>query len=1202
MNPLQQELVSKLCLAVETVMNPVVTQADRLAAHQICEEFKDKSSSCIQVGMIISSKEYPPMIRHFGLQALEHCIKFRWNDLTVHEKLFVKSNSLMLLDTGTKNIIEEELHVKDAISRIIVELMKREWPQNWPTLMTELHDAAQHGETQTELVLMVFHRLVEDVVAFQNLPNQRRRDILQSLTAQLNQLFVFFLNILETNSTRYRQLVSMGNKQESLAVNKVSQAVLMTLTGFVDWVPMSHIVENNGLLLQLLCLLLNESSLQLHSAECLLLIVSRKGKLEDRKPILILFCEDAMSTILTAAIAAEKSSLDEYYYLFLKRLCQVLTEIGKQLAVLWGTDPEVVEPPNFSTYLEALLAFTEHESKMLGSYTQTLWALFLRHKHISKNPTLISFIPRVVTAATKSLLKVGYPSQNDYPSCAYSKLDFDSDEEFNMFFPRYRSEVADTVRLATLLQPKLTFNIAYNWLKSQLQKPLNIGEAGVDKGICNLSSPSFLEWDALSVFLESVMLRLMASTNAKPETTEGIELLEQVLAYETQDPLILSCLLSCISALFPLLSYTPETIPVVLDKIFGSVIFNIPGQTKSTRSRAVKNVRQHACSIIVKICKQYPSLIFPAFDSLYTHIKHISNDPEQLSQMEKTILLEAILLISNEFNNFEKQSAFIQEILAPVRELWMSKEFTQAFLSPDMFMSYVGLDQAAVEPSSADTCGINRSHISYCAHTILGVINRSKCPDNLQIAEQGGFVIGTSTVTGQPILRNPATSHILELFHNFIVLLKTLNGLWLPEYLRLRHPDFEKAYDLLEVDKLAILGIPPPCIDNSDSTTCKQPLARVKSFLGMIHDNSFHILGNAGQYLGYEFYAASNIMNFLNENVLCYGEYIPDYRLRPVIHILEYNLHVFMKPFIWNCPKDFYESAALPMLMKLCPFILQRLSTKWQLINTQFQTGSENEEESESQEIIEDQLTRQLTREYLELLDYCLTKRSHSDNGVGDDLNMEENEAQKSNQNKEMGLNELGQLCLKTDALYPSMLFCIFNGLSWNDTLVCQKCYKLCWPTVKQLISDGVMTDEAAPYVFSSVLSGLQVHGQHEGSQANLMNLALQLYEALRPTFPVVKSVLLQIPNVSQQAVEIFDDKIVQQGPQKQLPEKKKKEALKNLVFEIIGKNVGQQFKREEQYKNLPSLFKPHRRKADSLLNNDSKDIGICSLFHPNND
>ena len=33
--------------------------------------------------------------------------------------------------------------------------------------------------------------------------------------------------------------------------------------------------------------------------------------------------------------AANHESKDEYYYLFLKRLCQVLIELGKQLCALW---------------------------------------------------------------------------------------------------------------------------------------------------------------------------------------------------------------------------------------------------------------------------------------------------------------------------------------------------------------------------------------------------------------------------------------------------------------------------------------------------------------------------------------------------------------------------------------------------------------------------------------------------------------------------------------------------------------------------------------------------------------------------------------------------------------------------------------------------------------------------------------------------
>lgn len=54
-------------------------------------------------------------------------------------------------------------YIKDAVCRIVVEMIKREWPQQWPSLLAELSEACSKGETQTEVVLLIFLRLVEDV-------------------------------------------------------------------------------------------------------------------------------------------------------------------------------------------------------------------------------------------------------------------------------------------------------------------------------------------------------------------------------------------------------------------------------------------------------------------------------------------------------------------------------------------------------------------------------------------------------------------------------------------------------------------------------------------------------------------------------------------------------------------------------------------------------------------------------------------------------------------------------------------------------------------------------------------------------------------------------------------------------------------------------------------------------------------------------
>ena len=48
---------------------------------------------------------------------------------------------------------------------------------------------------------------------------------------------------------------------------------------------------------------------------------------------------------------------------------------------------------------------------------------------------------------------------------------------------------------------------------------------------------------------------------------QGIELLQAVLGYETKDPLILSCVLTNISALFPFVTHRPNILPQVLTKV-----------------------------------------------------------------------------------------------------------------------------------------------------------------------------------------------------------------------------------------------------------------------------------------------------------------------------------------------------------------------------------------------------------------------------------------------------------------------------------------------------------------------------------------------------------------------------------------------------------------------------------------------------------
>uniref|UniRef100_A0A4W5K1K4 Exportin 5 n=1 Tax=Hucho hucho TaxID=62062 RepID=A0A4W5K1K4_9TELE len=408
------------------------------------------------------------------------------------EKVQLKNCTMGLLSTGTYPILEEESHIKDVLARIIVEMIKREWPQHWPDMLKEMEALTSIGEAQTELVMMILLRLAEDVITFQTLPAQRRRDIQQTLTQNMDSIFSFLLTILQLHVDEYRKLKKIpGQELQAKAHCRVGVAALNTLAGYIDWVALAHLTNDNCRLLEMLCLLLSETELQLEAAECLLIAISRKGKLEDRKPLMVLFDDVAMHYILSAAQSADgaatcnKSSptqpvvgVVERHYIFLKRLCQVLCSLGSQLCYLVGSDVEVDVPTNLSKYTEAFLAFTTHPSQFLRSSTQITWGTLFRHEILSKDPVIIQTMIKYFRTTMTNLVKTGFPSKNDSPSCEYSRHDFDSDEDFNSFFNSFRAQQGEAVRNACRVVPLEGFQIAAEWLQYQISTPIDIGTTG----------------------------------------------------------------------------------------------------------------------------------------------------------------------------------------------------------------------------------------------------------------------------------------------------------------------------------------------------------------------------------------------------------------------------------------------------------------------------------------------------------------------------------------------------------------------------------------------------------------------------------------------------------------------------------------------------------------------------------------------------
>ena len=80
-----------------------------------------------------------------------------------------------------------------------------------------------------------------------------------------------------------QHLQAAGNTgREIHEASGICCAVLDTLSVYVEWVSMSHVLERDSLLLQMLCTMLRHDPIQLAAAECLLLITNRKVRVKER--------------------------------------------------------------------------------------------------------------------------------------------------------------------------------------------------------------------------------------------------------------------------------------------------------------------------------------------------------------------------------------------------------------------------------------------------------------------------------------------------------------------------------------------------------------------------------------------------------------------------------------------------------------------------------------------------------------------------------------------------------------------------------------------------------------------------------------------------------------------------------------------------------------------------------------------------------
>ncbi|CAF0737343.1 unnamed protein product [Brachionus calyciflorus] len=1190
--------MNELIQAWKTCMDGTIRDQNiRQNAFNYIENFKQKSSNILDIGFYLAYQKESFELSHFGLQLITHTIKFKWNDFNDQMKSEIKNRLMsIIINLDDNQNIKGPSYLKNSMCLVIIELIKREWPQNWPNLMNELFEISNKSIEHKKLIFIILKYISEEFIDADStqtlsIPTQRRKDINQYLNQYMESIFYFYLDNLE-------YCFDVINKNDSPNLNDIfdlTNTCLDSLCNYITWININLILSRNYSIINITLSLLSNQKLCINSAKCLISLSSRKGTADERKPLLGMFSDAVLSQLMNCIkISIENSSYSE----LLKYLVQILVAMGTQLNFLWSSS-DFEKPANLAVYLNAAYEFLINENKLYSSESIQLWNILLQNEFIQADKDVQRYVILISQALTNTYILFKFSYSTMFES-------FDTEDEFNKFLQKYRTELSRLIRNAANLNLETYFMNSYEWTVKVISQTSSLNpsdESGFDP-----NSLLYMCWDALIFLWTSLnhsISKKYKQTDFSSIQPKQIELLQMALQFKSLNPNYMSFDYSFISSILNITCENSDLqtkeliVKTVFEKLYNDIILfkleTVKYLSNSAKTKSYLNLRRQLTAILLTVCKKYSKILFNSFEFIYKSLLEIINSTDT-TQMEKGILVQALVHLSNESESNQLQLSLVNHFLIPIKDYFLSRKLELTNI--DAFIQFLGLND-----TNSQTGLENRKLIFYfvnCLYGFLKCIEFKKMQNNSDI-----------------------TSIFINIFESLIYLLKSFNQLHSIQ-------SINKEYlDMTESCKNLILGMHQEKHGKnhiSFSPTTDSTIDQSDKILMFMY-NTYDTLNQLiGMYMT-KFKQELLLVNLNNNQVYVDFMYkfgdalftsfnqLPNFRIR---YLIRYVLKSCLTSIHFD--KDLIASNRNSFILKLnellmeyfLPAILSKINEANKLFgNNKNQENFENLNKQLQDQIIEENQFTLMCRDLIDLIRCFFSFSQSVETKTEETLDEEQNEMLMENALAKEGpsqINELAIYLLQTNKIiYQSVILCLFDGLNWPDSYCCARLLRLAqtlidkYPIVDQPSEQFVLylNDQISERIFTYCLTGLQLHGEHQEIASLLITLVYSIYEKSPSSYrQMYNKVLNQIPNLNTKVFSEFLSKF--DKVTSNTGEKVKKDLFKKIIQPVIGKNIGQLHKYDIQIR----VLEPLNLNSKKFLTTDGTNGGetnICSLFDPNN-
>ena len=169
--------------------------------------------------------------KFFGLQILDTIIKTKWKILPTEQREGIKNYIVgkVIAMSQSEESIKEKVFM-NKLNITLIEIVKQEWPHNWPTFISDLVNSSRTSEVLCENNMVLLKLLSEEIFDFSK--DAMIIHKIKTLKESLNNEFTSIYHLCE-------YVIEHSTKVSLLVVT------LQTLQRFLTWIPLGFIFQTN---------------------------------------------------------------------------------------------------------------------------------------------------------------------------------------------------------------------------------------------------------------------------------------------------------------------------------------------------------------------------------------------------------------------------------------------------------------------------------------------------------------------------------------------------------------------------------------------------------------------------------------------------------------------------------------------------------------------------------------------------------------------------------------------------------------------------------------------------------------------------------------------------------------------------------------------------------------------------------------------